>query len=182
MEKTVKIAFSASDIDYATVSHKDHVIKVKKWLSPAEMVVLTKSYIEEYLTIDSNNSQIISAELNLSLRVMDLCTNLEYSEKDINIILETGLISEILSKVENYKSLRTSIKETIVRINNQLSLETKISNFIDLGSGLLDRLSKVENLSEMAENFSSAISGMGNLSEQATPVVKTPKKKGKNAK
>lgn len=151
------------------IFYKGQTILVRPYVSMLEKHVLYESYISSYFKDGDIYKNHIDGEYIIILTILDLLTNIEIEDLDIDEVVSSELWKEICSKIKNYEDIRKdleSITRVVLTINaaeksrgilfDQLIQEVmKFIGGIDLSEDSLNNImSKLkDSLSQLNEKF-----------------------------
>lgn len=139
-----KLAVNLVDAQWDSVTFQDQVIKVKKMLSPYDVMTLARAYLTEYFSVDATTEeQIVYAELSFKSVLFDVATDHSLETEDFNKLLLTSVFDDIASKILNLSDARKAIEKSIEKKSKEHSLETSFANITSKIMEALDNVSSM---------------------------------------
>jgi len=139
-----KLVVNPVDTQWDSVTFQDQVIKVKKMLSPYDIMTLVRAYLTEYFSEGATtDEQIMYAELSFKSVLFDVATDHSLETEDFNKLLLTSVFDDVSSKVSNLPEARKSIEKAIEKKSKEHSIEVSFSNIVGKIMETLDYVSSL---------------------------------------
>lgn len=129
-------------------------IVVAPYLTIQDQITLIKTYVETYfqpnentLTPGDSGRDIIGADFSMMLGIVDLCTNIDVSEINLDELINSGLWDKIYKCIENYEEFQSLLRGVVLDILREKELRKSVGFVIDvLATKLSDFLDAMSNL------------------------------------
>lgn len=117
------------ELKYAEMIHNERFdIDIKPYLITAEIELIVDKILEQ--------DNMIHRDIIKNMLVIKFCTNIEnVDEMDYDLVVSSGLLSEILDIVENYYDIDTYVLRSE-------SVENSVKKFLENTSIVIDKATK----------------------------------------
>ena len=146
MNKIDKVKINVPAIKSVTIEFNKQDIEVKTYISMTDEMTLLKNYVQCYLD-DNLQDALFVAEKSFELGIIDLYTNIDISEFNLDNAIASGLYSSIIDKIDNYGVLdriRESAKLALEKKMNTVSMDANISKFLRNVNSVLEKASGMD--------------------------------------
>ena len=202
-----KIKFDFGELQVSSIMYGQQLVKVIPYLSYDEMKTLIHSYLVELAQEQSTmGNNILSAELQLALNIVDLKTNIEMFDSEgkpsltiDNLLSHMSLYNQILGEIKNYQTFKSLLDKAVEQFRQEQQLEaslgSSLTKLLDKVSSIIDGLlafePDAENLKKMQETvrelndspiLTNALQIFRNQNGSPTVVEEKPSRKRKTTK
>jgi len=148
---------------------QDETIEVNPYINLENKYVLLNNYIQVLNNPEYDETRkYVEAEYGVKLGIIDLQTNINIENLDIDMILSSGLFDAVASTIVNYNEIWGDIAEIVNRVNDSKSVSVALVKLTDKVIVTLDQLSKVD-LSE--EGISKLLSAFNVEKEKLNKII-----------
>jgi len=141
-------------------------IVVLKHLSLDTKIALTANYISDFFNDDMRYINYVKAEYALILGVIDLCTNIEISNLEVDDIISSGLWDAVSARIIGYNSFKSEIQKIIDYMREDFAIDKSVGSVIDKAMAkimeFLDGLTDLDLSVEGIKNLMSELSDSQN--------------------
>jgi hypothetical protein len=119
-------------------------IVIRPYLTVAEQTFLIKDYIDSLY--DENSDALHNytmAEYSLVLGIIDICTDIDIEDMDVDDIINSDIWNIIQDKIF-YKDLRIKINEIIKRIDTEKSFGSVVKDITDKINSILNKFLEID--------------------------------------
>ena len=184
---TQKIKLEFSPVEETTFQFQGKEIAVRPYLSISEKISISDEYLN--LLFGDNTMEIgnryLLAEHSLILHLIDIVSNVDVEEIDINQVIYSGLWEGIKNRIVNYESFRFDLNRLISLYQSEQSLELSLGRVVEnVGNKIFEVLNKLSDLNaqefkEVADVF---VGELNKLNETVPGITKTVTTKRSRAK
>jgi len=155
---------------------QDERIEVNPYINLENKYVLLNNYIQVLNNPEYDETRkYVEAEYGVKLGIIDLQTNINIENLDIDMILSSGLFDAVASTIVNYNEMWGDIAEIVNRVNDSKSVSVALVKLTDKVIVTLDQLSKVDLSEEGISKLLSAFNVEKEKLNKIIPVVETKK-------
>jgi hypothetical protein len=158
-------------------------IIIEPYIKLSNKFVLMETYLDGFFDETSNMaSRYLKAKNSCILGIIDLQTNIDISNLNIDLVLGSKLWDAIKIKISNYEELETEINTVVKYILDQKSISVSFDRIALQISQFMDKISQLDLSKEgMAELFKTLDIERNKINEIVNPslVPDKPKRKTK---
>lgn len=127
-----------------TILVDKQTITIKPYLTVTEQTFLIKDYIDSLYDENSDTLRNYTmSEYSLVLGIVDICTDIDIENMDVDDIINSEIWNIIQSKFF-YKDLRIKIKEIIERIDIEKSFGSIVKDITDKVNNILNKILEID--------------------------------------
>jgi hypothetical protein len=165
----VKIDLKVKNIDFDfKINEKEKLhVEVIPYISMENEVILMQSYIQSYFNKDNFDFVLnyISAENGNILGVLDLCTNIDIKNINVDDVVGSGLWTWVKNRIKNYDKFENDLQKIVIQINKNNEIEKSMGNSFDkVSNAVVQFFGKVSELDFSAEGISKLVNELKNVS------------------
>ena len=151
---------------------QDERIEVNPYINLENKYVLLNNYIQVLNNPEYDETRkYVEAEYGVKLGIIDLQTNINIENLDIDMILSSGLFDAVASTIVNYNEMWGDIAEIVNRVNDSKSASIAFVKMTDKVIEALDKISKIDLSPEAIQKLLSAFNEQKQELSKYIPVV-----------
>ena len=146
-----KITLNLAQPEQEEFSFNKQLIKVDPYITVGNKYILLSNYMEGLFKESDEEGNVldvtgkyITSEHALILGILDLCTNINIENLDLDIVFATGLWDEVKSHIKNYNDIRSDIARLVSQHNQDASVGVVLDKISEKISATLDKLSELD--------------------------------------
>jgi hypothetical protein len=172
-----KIDIKLSELEIKKVYFQDNPIEVNPYINLENKYTLLNNYANVLNNVSYDETRkYVEAEYGVKLGIIDLQTNINVENLEIDKILSSGLFDKVIENITNYFELREDIAEIVDRVNNSKSASIAFVKMTDKVIEFLDTISKVDLSQEGITNLLSSLNAPLEEVKKFYPVVQSGEK------
>ncbi len=166
-KKMKKIVLSEHEIEYKIIEHEGQKILVKPYADLSDKRIIL-SALSESENSDKIN-KFIESQMGLMLSVIDIMTNIDIKNLNIDWLVTSGLWDSIKQNIKNYSEIYSSYKE----IRESEQLPAKLSSIMSKAEAFIDKMSQIDfsdkNIKKMTKELSEGLSKLSTVYPTVQP-------------
>lgn len=139
-ENMDKVVLNRPILEDAVVHYGDVKIYVKRMLSIKEQAIIIKEYINSLFSSDETTGDALIADYAMKVAILDIATNIDISNLDVDYMAASDLYREITSYIMNYELLLKNIEKSVELHYRRNSLDVVIKNAVDSFGSLMNKI------------------------------------------
>lgn len=164
---SIKLDFKNYEEPIVEEEWKENVIKIKKYISESDQVFLYKTFIDIYFEGTEYTSRYLSANYSMVLAIVNLCTNIDTENIDMDKLISSGLWALIRKNIVNYNYVMKEIDKLVDMVTKEKMIEAGLGYALTrVVQKLLETIEKVDLTDgNIAESIQKLLEGMESLKE-----------------
>ena len=127
-----KIDINLSEIKIKKIDFQDNIIEINPYINLENVYTLLNNYVTVLNNPEYDETRkYVEASYGIKLGIIDLQTNINVENLDIDKILSSGLFELVINNITNYFELREDIAEIVDRVNNSKSVSLAFVKLTD---------------------------------------------------
>ena len=156
---------------------QDETIEVNPYINLENKYVLLNNYIQVLNNPEYDETRkYVEAEYGIKLGIIDLQTNINIENLDIDMILSSGLFDAVASTIVNYNEMWGDIAEIVNRVNDSKSVSIALVKLTDKVIETLEKINQIDLSQEGIQKLLSAFDVEREKLNKIIPVVQAGEK------